>query len=69
VALSAKLLVFAVEHEDTKKIVTIRLPDSASKSKGVLREQALLPACYYDSTAVRSREALALSFVEEDLAP
>jgi len=30
---------------------------------------ALLPACYNNSTAVRAREALALSFVDEDLSP
>ena len=68
-ALSAKSLVFAVEHKDMKKIVTIHSPDSASKSKGVPQEQALLPACYYDSTAARACKALALSFVDEDLAP
>jgi hypothetical protein len=40
----------------------------ADESEGVPREKAL-PACHNDSTAVRAREALALSFVDEDLAP
>ena len=40
----------------------------ADESEGVPRDKAL-PACYYDSTAVRAREALTLSFVDEDLAP
>ena len=40
----------------------------ADESKGVPREQAPLPACHNDSTAVGAREALALSFVDEDLA-
>ncbi len=34
----------------------------------VPRETAL-PACHYESTTVRAREALALSFVDKDLAP
>ena len=50
-----------------KRIFTRCLPDSASKSKEVPRAQALLPACYNNSTAKRAREALALSFVDEDL--
>ncbi len=41
----------------------------ADESEGVPQEQAPLPACYNDSTAVRAHEALALSFVDEDLAP
>jgi hypothetical protein len=42
----------------------------ADESEGVPRDKAaLLPACYNDSSAVRAREALALSFVDEDLAP
>ena len=32
-------------------------------------QETALPACHYESTAVRAREALALSFVDEDLAP
>jgi hypothetical protein len=52
-----------------KRIFARRSPDSASKCEGVPREQALLPACYNDSTAVRAREGLALSFVDKDLAP
>ena len=53
-----------------KWIFARRSPDSASESKGVPREQALLlPACYNDSTAVRACEVLALSFVDKDLAP
>ena len=52
-----------------KRIFAHRSPDSASESKRVPREQALLPACYNNSTGVRAREALALSFVDEDLAP
>jgi len=45
-------------------------PDSANESEqgAVLRETAL-PSCHYKSTVVRAREALALSFVDEDLAP
>ena len=45
-------------------------PDSANEREqgAVPREQAP-PACYYDRTAVRAREALALSFVDEELAP
>jgi len=45
-------------------------PDSANESEqgAVPREQAP-PACYYDRTAVRAREALALSVVDKDLAP
>ena len=40
----------------------------ADESEGVPRDKAaLLPACYNDSSAVRAREALALSFVNEDL--
>jgi hypothetical protein len=69
VTLSAILLVFAVEHKDTKKIVTIRSLDSASEGEGGPQEGALLPACYDNSTTVRAREALALVFVDEDLAP
>ena len=44
--------------------------DSANESEqgAVPREQAP-PACYYDRTVVRAREALALSFVDEELAP
>ncbi len=41
----------------------------ADESEGVPQEQAPLPACYNDSTAIRAREALALSFVDKDLAP
>jgi hypothetical protein len=41
----------------------------ADESEGVPREQAPLPACHNDSTAVRAREALALSFIDKDLAP
>jgi hypothetical protein len=41
----------------------------ADESKEVPREeQAPLPACHNNSTAVRACEALALSFVDEDLA-
>jgi hypothetical protein len=54
---------------DTKKIVKICLPDSASEREGGPQERALLPACYYDSTTVIAREALALVFVDKDLAP
>ena len=44
-------------------------PDSANESeRAVPREQAP-PACYYDCTAMRAREALALSYVDKDLAP
>ena len=45
-------------------------PDSANEREqgAVPREQAP-PACYYDRTAVRAREALALTFVDEELAP
>jgi hypothetical protein len=43
-------------------------PSVASEREGVPREQAL-PVCYHDSPAVRAREALALSFVDEELAP
>ena len=53
---------------DTKKIVKIRLHDSASEGEGGPQERALLPACYNDSTAVRAREALALVFVDKDVA-
>ena len=67
--LSAILLVFAVEHEDKKKIVTIRSPDSASKGEGGPQEGAFLPAYDDNSTAVRAREVLALIFVDKDLAP
>jgi len=53
-----------------KRIFARRSPDSARESEGIPRKQALLlPACYNDSTTVRAREALALSFVDEDLAP
>ena len=52
-----------------KRIFARRSPASASESEGVPREQALLPACYNNSTVVRAREALALSFVDKDLAP
>ena len=41
----------------------------ADESEGVPQEQAPLPACYNDSTMVRACEALALSFIDEDLAP
>ena len=41
----------------------------ADKSEGVPRDKAPLTACYNDSTAVRACEALALSFVDKDLAP
>ena len=41
----------------------------ADKSEGVPRDKAPLTACYNDSTAVRACEALALSFVNKDLAP
>jgi hypothetical protein len=54
-----------------KKIVTIRSPTPpsvASEREGVPREQAI-PVCYHDSTAVRAREALDLSFVDKELAP
>jgi hypothetical protein len=40
----------------------------ADKSEGVPRDKALT-ACHYESIAVRAREALSLSFVDEDLAP
>ncbi len=56
---------------DTKKIVTIRSPtppSAASEREGVPREQAL-PVCYHNSTAVRAREALALFFIDKELAP
>ena len=44
--------------------------DSANKSeKGAVPREQASPACYYDRTAVRAREALALSFVDEELAP
>ena len=44
--------------------------DSANESEqgAVPREQAP-PACYYDRTMVRARKALALSFVNKELAP
>ena len=67
--LSAILLAFAVEHKDTKKIVTIRSPDSTSEGEGGPQEGALLPACYDNSTKVRACEALALIFINKDLAP
>jgi hypothetical protein len=38
------------------------------ESEGVPRDKAL-PACHYESIAVRAREALALSFVDKELAP
>ena len=44
-------------------------PDSANESKGAVPREQAPPARYIDSTAVRAREALALSFVNEDLAP
>jgi hypothetical protein len=40
----------------------------ADESAGVPRDKAL-PACHHESIAVRAREALSLSFVDEDLAP
>ena len=40
----------------------------ADEREGVPRDKAL-PACHYESIAVRAREALSLSFVDEDLAP
>ncbi len=52
-----------------KRIFTRHLPDSANKSKGAVPRETALPVCNYESTAVRAREALALSFVDEDLAP
>jgi len=51
-----------------KRIFARCSPDSASESEGVPRAEALLPACYNNSTVVRAREALALSFIHEDLA-
>ena len=49
-------------------ILTRRFARRADESEGVPRDKAL-PACHYESTAVRACEALALSFVNEDLAP
>ena len=40
-----------------------------SEGEGGPQERALLPACYDDCTAVRARKALALVFVDKDLAP
>jgi len=52
-----------------KRIFTRRSPDSANESEGAVPREQAPPACYNDSTAVRAREALALSFVDEELAP
>jgi len=52
-----------------ERIFARRSPDSASESEGVPRAQALLPAWYDDSTVVKARKVLALSFVDEDLVP
>jgi hypothetical protein len=55
---------------DTKKIVKICLPtppSAESEREGVPQERAR-PACYNKSTAVRARQALALSFINKELA-
>jgi len=51
------------------RIFARRLPDSANESEGAVPREQAPPVCYNDSTAVRAREALALSFVDEELAP
>jgi len=52
-----------------KGIFTRRSPDSANESEGAVPRETALPACHYESTAVRARKAIALSFVDKDLAP
>jgi hypothetical protein len=72
VTLSAILIGLCGGSRRRKKIVTICSSDSTSESKGVPRETSSLPARYHastDSMVVRAREALALSFVDEELAP
>ena len=44
-------------------------PDSANESEGAVPREQAPPARYNDSTAVRAREALALSFDHKELAP
>ena len=51
-----------------KGIFARRSPGSANKSKGAVPRETALPACHYESTGVRARKALALSFVDKDLA-
>ena len=52
-----------------KGIFACRSPDSANESEGAVPRETALLACHHESTAVRAREALALSFVDKDLAP
>ena len=43
-------------------------PSAESEREGGVPQERALPACYYEPTAVRAREVLALSFVDEELA-
>ena len=52
-----------------KRIFARHSPDSANKREGAVPREQAPPACYNDSTTVRAREALALSFVDKELAP
>ncbi len=74
---NVRVSLFADVDDDTarpwgifpKRIFARHSPDSANESKGAVPRETALPACNYKSTAVRAREALALSLVDEDLAP
>ena len=50
------------------RIFARRSPDSANESEGAVPREQAPPAHYNDSTTVRACEALALSFVDEELA-
>ena len=52
-----------------KGIFACRSPDSANESEGAVPQEQAPPACYNYSTTVRARKALALSFIDKELAP
>ena len=52
-----------------RRIFARRSPDSVNESEGAVPREQAPPASFIDSTTVRAREALVLSFVDKELAP
>jgi hypothetical protein len=59
------------ESDEVRASVLVNDELYSARPRAIIPQTRLqaLPACHNDSTAVRAREALALSFVDKDLAP